>query len=266
MIGKFLSKYILEVIPSIVATVVGAYIVTHYINSKPEADKPKANVAAPANPAAAKDGKKDAKAEPAEADDTGSAKAAKSDPVLERKAAPAETAAAPAEPRRQPAPRPKAVPASQPAETSKPDETRDANEIARAAIERLRGAEPRLAEKPRTPEPVQESARPERTRVNPVVYAPVAPVQQAPVQVQPLPQAVTIAPSPPEATVGAAPAPFPAPIDGPATERAESSRPAPPADIPSRPLELRTKDRTSVAEDVVSTAKSVFHAVIPGIN
>ena len=38
MVVKFLSKYILEVIPSVVATVVGAYIVTHYINAKPDAD------------------------------------------------------------------------------------------------------------------------------------------------------------------------------------------------------------------------------------
>ncbi|MES2750869.1 MAG: cell envelope biogenesis protein TolA, partial [Pseudomonadota bacterium] len=48
MIKKFLSKYILEVIPSIFATVVGAYIVTHYINAKSDADKPKAAISAPA--------------------------------------------------------------------------------------------------------------------------------------------------------------------------------------------------------------------------
>src|SRR5690606_19440961 len=47
MIKKFLSKYILEVIPSILATVVGAYIVTHYINAKSD-DKPKAAISAPA--------------------------------------------------------------------------------------------------------------------------------------------------------------------------------------------------------------------------
>ena len=47
MIKKFLSKYILEVIPSILATVVGAYIVTHYINAKSD-DKPKTAISAPA--------------------------------------------------------------------------------------------------------------------------------------------------------------------------------------------------------------------------
>ena len=49
-------------------------------------------------------------------------------------------------------------------------------------------------------------------------------------------------------------------------------RPTPPAEIPvSRPLDLRTdvaepsvRERTTaVAEDVLSTAKSLFHAVLP---
>ena len=48
-------------------------------------------------------------------------------------------------------------------------------------------------------------------------------------------------------------------------------RPTPPADIPvTRPLDLRaevteppTREHTSVAEDVLSAAKSMFHAVLP---
>jgi hypothetical protein len=48
-------------------------------------------------------------------------------------------------------------------------------------------------------------------------------------------------------------------------------RPTPPAEIPvSRPLDLRAdvaepsaRERTSVAEDVLSAAKSVFHSVLP---
>ena len=50
----------------------------------------------------------------------------------------------------------------------------------------------------------------------------------------------------------------------------DPSRPTPPAEIPSRPLDLRAeaagptvRERTSVAEDVLSAAKSVFHAVLP---
>ena len=72
MIKKFLSKYILEVIPSIFATVVGAYIVTHYINAKPAADKPAAAISAPAGTS------KDATPQTLKADDSGD-KAAKAE-------------------------------------------------------------------------------------------------------------------------------------------------------------------------------------------
>jgi hypothetical protein len=54
--------------------------------------------------------------------------------------------------------------------------------------------------------------------------------------------------------------------------RDDPRRPTPPADIPSfsPPIELRAeaalpppREHTSVAEDVLSAAKSVFHAVLP---
>src|SRR5579871_3718276 len=50
---KYLSKFVLEVLPSVVATVVGAYIVAHYINPRTEA--PKAAVVATAPASEAKD-------------------------------------------------------------------------------------------------------------------------------------------------------------------------------------------------------------------
>jgi hypothetical protein len=96
----------------------------------------------------------------------------------------------------------------------------------------------------------------ERAKVNSVVYAPAA---QQPV-VQPLPPAVNVAPQPSEASVP--PKPFPRPIDS-ADSTDDGLRLTPPADIPSRPVDLRAKQRTSVTEDVVSAAKSVFHAVVP---
>ena len=148
MVAKFLSKYILEVIPSIVATVIGAYIVTHYINAKSEADKPKAAIAAPAN--TAKDAGSD---ETAKAVEAPAPKAAKAELV----AKPTETVSVPAESRRhQPMLREKtmAKPAVSPSaegvketakevvkEPAKAEDTRDANEIARAAIERLRNSD-----------------------------------------------------------------------------------------------------------------------------
>ena len=255
MVAKFLSKYILEVIPSIVATVVGAYIVTHYINAKSDAEKPKAAIVAPANTA---------KAVEASAPKPAKAESAKADPDTA-----AETATAPTEPRRRPPvlrEKAAAKPVAQPSE-AKGDDTRDANDIAREAIARLRNSDPAPAtEQPRAQEVprVQEALRPqERTRVNvtaaPVVTAP-APIPAPSANQVPAANAV-----PPLNEVTIAPSPQP-----PVVRADESFRPTPPADIPSRPLDLRakenTKERTSVAEDVVSTAKTVFHAVIPGIN
>ena len=268
MVVKFLSKYILEVIPSIVATVVGAYIVTHYINAKSDTDKPKAAITAPAS--TARDAGSD---ETAKAVEAPAPKAAKSDPV----AKPTETVSAPVEPRRhQPTLREKtaAKPVVSPSaeavketakevvkEPAKAEDTRDANEIAREAIARLRNSDQaKPVETPRTQEAVRapDAPRPqERAKISVTYTPPSAP--QTPIQAPPMNTA------PPLNEVTVAPAPQP-----PVVRADDSFRPTPPADIPSRPLDLRvkenTKDRTSVAEDVVSTAKSVFHAVIPGIN
>lgn len=301
MIKKFLSKYILEVIPSVLATVVGAYIVTHYINAKPDADKPKAAVTAPA------DTSKDAAPQTLKADESGD-KAVKETPKAEaarlkaeklaaekaaaeraavdraenaKKAAEklaAEKAAAEkataekvasekaaAEKRERAAAKSAPVAPSAEANTA-PDDKRDANDLARAAIERLRKSSPQSAETLRAPDAVhvEEAAKPqpERARVNSVVYAPAA----AQPQVQPLPPAVTVAPPPPEVAITAAPpAPFPRPVDEARGD--DSSRLTPPADIPSRPLDLRAHERApSVAEGVVSAARSVFQAVIPERN
>jgi hypothetical protein len=56
-----------------------------------------------------------------------------------------------------------------------------------------------------------------------------------------------------------------------ATARTDDPRrPTPPAEIPSGPLDLRAeatgpspREHTTIAEDMLSTAKSVFHAVLP---
>ncbi len=307
MIKKFLSKYILEVIPSVVATVVGAYIVTHYINAKPDADKPKTAVMAPAqtskdvapqalkaDPSGDKASQESPKAEAArlKAEKLALEKAAAERAALDRaenakkaaeklaadraavdKAAADKATAdklasdkAAAEKRERAA---KAVPVTPPAAeaNASPDDKRDANDLARAAIERLRKSNPQSAETPRAPDTVrvEETAKPqpERAKVNSVVYAPAATPQPP---VQPLPPAVTVAPAPPELAVTAPPpAPFPKPVDEAGGD--DSLRLTPPADIPSRPLDLRARERDrSVAEGVVSAARSVFQAVIPERN
>src|SRR5215470_11257859 len=55
---KYLTKFALDVLPSVVATILGAYIVNHYINTKSDTGAPAAAMVAPANPNAKKGGGK----------------------------------------------------------------------------------------------------------------------------------------------------------------------------------------------------------------
>jgi hypothetical protein len=203
--------------------------------------------------------------------------------------APAETASIPAEPRpTRAAPREKekirvvlpspvqpvasavAAPPSAPAaapvvETAPvPDDRRDANDLARAAIERLRvnhDGSSRAPEMARTPEaPRSETPRLETPRLE-------APRVATAPSLRPLPPPITVStPSGGESFDQGRP-PYAA------NASADPRRPTPPAEIPvSRPLDLRAdavaepsvRERTTaVAEDVLSTAKSLFHAVLP---
>jgi hypothetical protein len=188
---------------------------------------------------------------------------------------PSETASipptTPADSRRhQPAPREKAVsktapPATEPVVaapvTAPPAETAatpDANDLARAAIERLRGAEPppRVQESVRTPETPRVVAAPATVAPSP------APSVSAP-SLQPLPPPILVSTPP---TDSKPPYPSAKRVDDPL-------RPTPPADIPDpqAPLDLRADaavntppaKRPSVADDVLSAAKSMFHSVLP---
>lgn len=294
---RYVFKFALDILPSVVATIIGAYIVNHYIVSKP-AGAPVAAAVSTADPT-----KADSKASESVAaiPEAGvKAKGISEKAILEQTAAekptvvdkPAETASLPAERRRhQPAPREKAVakavpapgqtPAPAPVQAPAPaaasvaptapleapvtpEEKRDANDLARAAIERLRGTN-------EAPPHVQEAVRmPETSRV-PEPRAPEAPHVASAPAVQPLPPPIMVSTPNSEAfnpASGSVPVKPPygvARIDDP-------RRPTPPADIPSfsPPVDLRAeatlpppRDHTSVAEDVLSAAKSVFHAVLP---
>ncbi len=286
---KYLSKFAMDILPSVVATIIGAYIVNHYIVAKPAADAPP--VAAVVSSADPKKAEKPSEtsdvvgnipepgvkakgiSEKAMLEQTAAERAAVVEKPVEKSAdKPAETASVPVETRRhQPGPREKAIAKSvaapsapavaaapvvaapntaPPVEaTVAPEEHRDANELARAAIERLRGASDG------SPRP-QEAARvPDAPRV---VSAPpaVAPVASAP-PVRPLPPPIMVS------TPAAEPA-------------ADPRRPTPPADIPDvapspGPLDLRAeaveepqrRGHSNVAEDMLLAAKSVFHAVLP---
>jgi hypothetical protein len=271
MLHKYLSKFTIDILPSILATIVGAYIVNHYIIPKASPDRPAAAVAS--TPAEPKPDTKAATAKPAEnsadlANLPESAPAKAGDkPVVEKASIEKPEAATAPEPRRhQPALREKAAakpaPAAPapvlatvgtaPAANASADERRDANDLARAAIERLNRSEPRpqeaarALETPRAPEAprVQEAAR-----------------TVSPPSMQQLPPPIVVATPSVEKLD---------PMPSPQSERSEARRMRPPGEIPApQPVDLQAdagtprSERTNVAEDVLSAAKSVFNSVIP---
>ena len=286
---KYVSKFFLEIFPSIIATVVGAYIVNHYIISKPDADAPKAAVASTPDPA------KDIKAEPAATEkaggpDKGKQAAAPTEKAAEKAAADKSSADKPSAekdvkrqaiarekidraaaktiPAVNPPPAPVTVSIAPADIASATDDNRDANEIARAALDRLRGPveatrqpDVRQPEPPRAPAVVARPADPPRVTVAvtpPQIQPPPQPhVQQT---IQPLPPAVLV--TAPSAGQSGATDDTAVKPDRPMT----SFRLSPPADIPDAPpldLQAAGRGRTSVTEDVVSAARSVFNAVIP---
>ena len=318
---KYLSKFALDVLPSLLATVIGAYIVNHYIN-KPDAPvaamvstaEPKADAKAPE--AAKAEAKTDANKTDAKTPETSSdvanipepgvrAKGISEKAVLDRAGVekPAETASIPPDTRKHPsAPREKTVaktvPAPQPAapavvpvvaapgvaaapnpvppaEAAAPatpvDEHRDANELARAAIERLRGltadTSPRAPEVARAPDATRIPDAPHVVYAAPVEAPRVVPAPA----VRPLPPPIMVSTPAGDALDPAAGSSQGKPPSADAARIGDARRPTPPADIPvSQPLDLRAeaieplpRERRNVAEDMLSAAKSVFHAVLP---
>lgn len=293
---NYLKKFALDILPSVAATIIGAYIVQHYIAGKPGTDAPVAAAVSAADPKAA-DAKAAAKPEVKTASLPAAGvkakgiseksimeKTAAEQPAVVEKAqevkadvkpveAPAETASISADQHRHavpprekekvrvilpspvqpvtsavtpavvPAPVVVAPPPVEAAAAPAPEEHRDANDLARAAIERLRGnGEARVA---------------------------TAPASAAPA-VRPLPPPIMVS-APPAEPFGQG-SQQPRPPFAPSAAANDPNRPTPPADIPvSRPLDLRAevaepsvRERTqAAAEDVLSTAKSLFHSVLP---
>jgi hypothetical protein len=276
---NYLKKFTMDILPSVAATIIGAYIVNHYMAAK-SVEAPVAAAVSLADPKKAQPAgtssdvanipqpgvkakgiseramiEKTVSEGPAAATEKSQAEKAvdkptetASIPVVDthrKPSAPREKAAAKA------APPQVAAPVSAPPTDAAaiPDERRDANDLARAAIERLRGTNegpPRAQEAARTPE------APRPTETPRVASAP---------PVQPLPPPIMVS------TPTAEEPPYAANL------RIDPSRPTPPADIPPPPrppLDLRA-DATdppapahkNVAEEMLSAAKSMFHSVLP---
>ncbi|WP_407167036.1 hypothetical protein [Bradyrhizobium sp. ORS 111] len=274
---SYLKKFAMDIFPSVAATIIGAYIVNHYIVAKPEAPATTA-VNATATPVVAKPAEKPtvvsslpeagvkAKgiSERTLSERSASEKATVTEKPAEKSAdvksadAPAETASIPADSHHHAAPKAvaKVTPAA-PATEAAPGEGRDANDLARAAIERLRKESP-----PRTQEAVRQEPRPADMARLPEAQRP-APASS----IRPLPPPIMVS-SPTDQSVNQSSQPRP-PY---AADASDTDRLTPPADIPvaRAPLDLRAeaseplppKDHT-VADDMLSAAKSVFHAVLP---
>ena len=289
---SYLKKFVMDILPSVAATIIGAYIVNHYIVAKPEAPATAALSAAADPKAAAKSADRSADkptdkptvvsslpeagvkakgmSERTLIERSASEKAGVTEKPAEKSAdvkaadAPADTASIPADARHHPA-APKAVAkltpaAAQPADAAAtPDENRDANDLARAAIERLRKDRP------------QEAARTQDApRATDLARLPDQARPAAAPAIRPLPPPIMV--SNPTTDVTADPSAQPRPPY--AANAQDANRLTPPADIPvpvlQPPLDLRAeasepppKDRGSVADDMLSAAKSVFHAVLP---
>ncbi|NVN88085.1 MAG: hypothetical protein HXX15_18550 [Rhodopseudomonas sp.] len=284
---KYISKFISDILPSVVATIIGAYIVNHYIAAKPDAPAASAVVAKATDDAAGKGLRIEAKpgvapAGTASAPDPVKGKGAIEKSVAEKPSGekPTEKAADKLTGTHQTTIRDRAVakaaapaaaspattgsvPSAAPAEPATQEERRDANELARAAIERLRP--PTAAARPAEASPrMQEAAR----------------MQEPPhavVPLQPLPPPVDVTmPAPASAStfIPGVNAALPPTASPPYTYSASANgrdddprRPSPPAEIPPPAFVLQADAvppaRRTVAEDVLLAAKSVFHAVLP---
>jgi hypothetical protein len=290
---NYLKKFTLEILPSVAATIIGAYIVNHYI-SKPAVNAPAAAVVSPAekkiNAKPADDvanipepgvkakgisergmieksaSEKPAEVKPAEIKATdikpADIKPAETKPSETK---PSETASIPPAEQRKHAPAPKAVARTIPAPIASPaaptetaavpaEDHRDANELARAAIERLRGTtdgQPRSQEASRVPDAPR------------LQEAPRAVVPNTAASIRPLPPPIAVTAPPVE--VQGNTTPYTASI-----RNDDPNRPTPPAEIPPPPpidlqadaskLAARTHN---MAQDVLARTKSMFHALLP---
>ncbi|WP_339035497.1 hypothetical protein WHZ78_28355 [Bradyrhizobium symbiodeficiens] len=306
---KYLAKISMDIFPSVLATIIGAYIVNHYINARPAADAPAA-VVAPAE--AGKNGKpSDVANLPApgvkakgilekSVTDKPTAVKAADQPSAEHKSA--DGAPAEAGPRGKPSAREKAAAKSTPAAgtpapvveaNSAPAVAApapDANDLVRAAIERLRktpegkspegkSSESKSAEvRPFEARPAEAKSaeRPTEPAVREAARTPEAPriISMEPATVRPLPPPITVSTPLPDAydKDGSSPAnpPYTASVGND-----DPNRMTPPADIPvpmiAPPLDLRADagasmprpKKTNVADEMLSGMKSMFHSVLP---
>jgi hypothetical protein len=268
---KYVAKISMDIFPSVLATIIGAYIVNHYINAKPAADAPAA-VMAPAE--AGKNGKPADVAnlpahgvkakgisEKSVTDKPAAEKTAEqpgAEPKTTEKTTEKATAdVAPAEPapRGKTSAREKAVAKSNPAVTAPapsapvveansapaaaaPAATADANDLVRAAIERLRKSpEGKAVEAKSFETKSSETKSVERTQepaVREAARTPEAPriIPMDPSMVRPLPPPITVSTTPAPEAYGNGGSSQASPPYTASVGNENPNRLTPPADIP----------------------------------
>jgi hypothetical protein len=289
---KYLAKISMDIFPSVLATIIGAYIVNHYINAKPAPDAPAAAVA----PLKGKNGKP---ADVANLPAPGvkargiSEKAVMDKPAAEKPAeqpveakatdvAPVETA-----PHGRPASREKAIAKSTPATAPTVEASSapaagttaaapDANDLVRAAVERLRKSPETRSAETKSSETKSSETKFSETKSSEAKSSEIrsSETKSAEKSPEPVAQETAVRPLPPPITVStpatdAANPPYTASVGND-----DQNRLTPPADIPvpviAPPLDLRAdagasmpRPRANVADDMLSGVRSMFHAVLP---
>jgi hypothetical protein len=296
---NYLKKFALDVVPSVVATILGAYIVNHYITAKSSADIPHATVASTSEAGKKSEAKK-AQVKPAEtsAEVTSvpepgvKARGISERAMIENRAAerpaevkpadvrptdiakPAETASIPAESKSEikrpqtPAPREKALAKVAPAQTTAPAPTTvpaavPATESASASDEPRDANELALEAIKRLRANGESAPRVQETSRQaepPRVQEPPRTSVVVPVVTAPAP----VRPLPPPIVV-ATPSPTdnaaqgPGPTSPPYTASIDPNRPTPPADIPSPRPPVDLKNE---ATNAVTHTKNVAEDVL----
>lgn len=236
MLMRYLSKFLLDILPPVFATVVGAWIVTHYVNPRSDAAQPKTEASATKAPLSGASGMSPRNVEQVAVkpviDETAEAKRA----IREKPVAVKQAVAAP--------------------RTDEKRETpRDATDLARAALDRLRNQAP-----PEAPHASQAMIQPVSAPATPAAIAAPAPVA-----------------TPAPAIAASAPPALPPPIviapqrelavQQPSPSLFDPGRPTPPADIPVRSadasMQPEAHEGRSLIGGVVSAARSLVDVVIP---
>jgi hypothetical protein len=276
---KYASKFFFEkILPSVVATVTGAYIVNHYVVGKPADASAPAAVSSAAVPDKAGGSETGVRARGISEKAVATVPAEKVPPeVMAEKPVEkrGETASVPAAMKKhQAARREKAAAkvAAAPAQTASiPDDLRDANDLARAAIDRVRTTNDAFSHTEGSRSQSEATRTQQDADRHPAETSRLQDVARAAPQtaMQPLPPPIQVS----------APAVETPRLDGTRTgegspfNRSEDRArlPVPPADIPqasARPAPevnaaVQTSAHTTVADDMLSAAKSVVQAVLP---